>query len=214
METKIYPYQFNYIKNNVARLLNVYNSVNDKRTVAAIQQTTKEDILQSFPNGDETITQAVESLMNVQLSSLQAEKILDTFSTYVIPFKHPSNKQVEKVFKKVKKLKTPLISDEVLKESTYVGWNEISSGRKYIIYYDEHDKLTGFYGDISNQTVKGFCSICNKESNVALFMRKTHSSSDGRYTKKGDYICFDSTRCNRQITDLTHFYKFLDKIKS
>jgi hypothetical protein len=53
METKIYPYQFNYIKNNVARLLNVYNSVNDKRTVAAIQQTTKEDILQSFPNGDE-----------------------------------------------------------------------------------------------------------------------------------------------------------------
>ena len=70
---------FNYIKSNVARLLNVYNSVNDKRTVAAIQQTTKEDILQSFPNGDETITQAVESLMNVQLSSLQAEKILEDY---------------------------------------------------------------------------------------------------------------------------------------
>ena len=136
METKIYPYQFNYIKNNVARLLNVYNSVNDKRTVIAIQQSTKDDILQLFSNVDDAITQAVDDLMNVQLSSMQAEKILDTFSTYVTPFKHPSNKQVEKVFKKVKKLKTPLISDEVLMESTYVGWNEISSGRKYIIYYD------------------------------------------------------------------------------
>ncbi|MBF7017824.1 FusB/FusC family EF-G-binding protein [Staphylococcus durrellii] len=214
MENKIYPYQFNYIKNNVARLLNVYNSVNDKHTVTAIQQTTKEDILQTFPKIDATITNAIDTLMDVQLSSRQTEKILETLKSYVTPFEHPSNKQVEKVFKKVKKLKTPLISDEVLIESTYVGWNDISSGRKYIIYYDEYNKLNGFYGDISNQTFKGFCSICNKESNVALFMRKTHSSSDGRYTKKGDYICFDSTQCNRQITDLTHFYKFWDKIKS
>lgn len=214
MDNKIYPYQFNYISNNVARLINVYNSVNDTRTVTTIQQTIKDEILQAFPNVDDTIKQAVDNLMNVQLSSLQADKILTTFKSYVTPFKHPSNKQVEKVFNKVKKLKVPSISDEILMESTYIGWNEISSRRKYIMYYDEHDKLTGFYGDISNQTIKGFCSICNKESNVALFMRKTHSSSDGRYTKKGDYICFDSTRCNRQITDLSHFYKFLAKIKS
>lgn len=72
--------------------------------------------------------------------------------------------------------------------------------------------LTVFYGDISHQTVKGFCAICNKESNVALFMRKIRTSSDGQYTKKGDYICYDSTKCNQQLSDITQFYRFINKI--
>ena len=32
-------------------------------------------------------------------------------------------------------------------------------------------QLKGLYGEISNQVVKGFCTICNKESNVSLFMK-------------------------------------------
>ncbi len=102
----------------------------------------------------------------------------------MLPFEHPSKKQVDKVFRKVKKLKTPLISNEVLLESTFIGWNDVASNRKYIIYYNDFGNLDGFYGDISNQTVKGFCSICNKESRVTLFMRKTRTTSDGQYTKK------------------------------
>lgn len=110
-------------------------------------------------------------------------------------------------------MKTPLISNEVLLESTFIGWNDVASNRKYIIYYNDFGNLDGFYGDISNQTVKGFCSICNKESRVTLFMRKTRTTSDGQYTKKGDYICFDSTVCNQQISDLSYFYHFLNKIQ-
>ena len=85
---------------------------------------------------------------------------------------------------------------------------------KVIIYYNEQGTLTGFYGDIANQTVKGYCAICNKESNVALFMRKTRTSGDRQYTKKGDYICFDSIKCNQQLSDITQFYQFVDKIHS
>ena len=213
MEKQLYPYQFNYIKERVAHLINVYNSVNDLNTIASIQEATREQILNTFQKVDSHIQLEVEKLMNYQLSKMQAEKILSTLQGYVLPFEHPSKKQVDKVFRKVKKLKTPLISNEVLLESTFIGWNDVASNRKYIIYYNDFGKLDGFYGDISNQTVKGFCSICNKESRVTLFMRKTRTTSDGQYTKKGDYICFDSTVCNQQISDLSYFYRFLNKIQ-
>ncbi|WP_437750471.1 FusB/FusC family EF-G-binding protein [Staphylococcus shinii] len=213
MEKQLYPYQFNYIKERVAHLINVYNSVNDLNTISSIQEATREQILNTFQKVDSHIQLEVEKLMNFQLSKMQAEKILSTLQGYVLPFEHPSKKQVDKVFRKVKKLKTPLISNEVLLESTFIGWNDVASNRKYIIYYNDFGKLDGFYGDISNQTVKGFCSICNKESRVTLFMRKTRTTSDGQYTKKGDYICFDSTVCNQQISDLSYFYHFLNKIK-
>ena len=213
MEKQLYPYQFNYIKERVAHLINVYNSVNDLNTIASIQEATREQILNTFQKVDSHIQLEVEKLMNYQLSKMQAEKILSTLQDYVLPFEHPSKKQVDKVFRKVKKLKTPLISNEVLLESTFIGWNDVASNRKYIIYYNDFGKLDGFYGDISNQTVKGFCSICNKESRVTLFMRKTRTTSDGQYTKKGDYICFDSTVCNQQISDLSYFYRFLNKIQ-
>ncbi|MEC5301335.1 MULTISPECIES: FusB/FusC family EF-G-binding protein [Staphylococcus] len=213
MKKQLYPYQFNYIKEHVAHLINVYNSVNDLNTITSIQEATREQILNTFQKVDSHIQLEVEKLMNYQLSKMQAEKILSTLQGYVLPFEHPSKKQVDKVFRKVKKLKTPLISNEVLLESTFIGWNDVASNRKYIIYYNDFGKLDGFYGDISNQTVKGFCSICNKESRVTLFMRKTRTTSDGQYTKKGDYICFDSTVCNQQISDLSYFYHFLNKIK-
>ncbi|MCE5001293.1 FusB/FusC family EF-G-binding protein [Staphylococcus pseudoxylosus] len=213
MEKQLYPYQFNYIKERIAHLINVYNSVNDLNTIASIQETTREQMLNTFQSVDSSIQLEIEKLMNYQLSKMQAEKILSTLQDYVLPFEHPSKKQVDKVFRKVKKLKTPLISNEVLLESTFIGWNDVASNRKYIIYYNDFGKLDGFYGDISNQTVKGFCSICNKESRVTLFMRKTRTTSDGQYTKKGDYICFDSTVCNQQISDLSYFYRFLNKIQ-
>lgn len=213
MEKQLYPYQFNYIKERVAHLVNAYNSVNDPNTIASIKDVTRDEILSTFNSRDTTIRSNVEKLMNVQLTKEQAQKILTTIQMYVKPFEHPSNKQVTNLFKKVKKLKTPLISDEVLQTSTYIGWNDIASNRKFIIYYDNFGKLNGVYGDISNQTVKGFCSICNKESRVALFMRKTRTGNDDQYTKKGDYICFDSTLCNHQISDLSHFHHFLNKIQ-
>ncbi|BAS44881.1 hypothetical protein SSCHL_0101 [Staphylococcus schleiferi] len=43
-------------------------------------------------------------------------------------------------------------------------------------------------------------------------MKKTHSSSDGRYTTRGNYICHNSEKCNFQLTDLKHFSEFLEKL--
>ena len=52
MEKQLYPYQFNYIKERVAHLINVYNSVNDLNTIASIQEATREQILNTFQKVD------------------------------------------------------------------------------------------------------------------------------------------------------------------
>ena len=47
------------------------------------------------------------------------------------------------------------------------------------------DKFEGIYGEISPNKVKGFCKICNQESDTSLFLNKTkHNKSSGTYTKR------------------------------
>ena len=89
MEKQIYPYQFNYIKERIAHLLNAYKSVNDLNTIASIKETTKIDIYQQFHQTDDTLTEAIEKLMNIRITKVQVDKILETLQTYVIPFEHP-----------------------------------------------------------------------------------------------------------------------------
>lgn len=100
MEKQLYPYQFNYIKERVAYLVNAYNSVNDPNTIASIKDVTRDEILNTFNSRDTTIRSNVEKLMNVQLTKEQAQKILTTIQMYVKPFEHPSKKQVTNLFKK------------------------------------------------------------------------------------------------------------------
>lgn len=205
MTQEIYPYQYNEIKRQVYNLLNTYHSVNDLNIVKNIQAETEVLIENRFTHIDDTLRNHIQSLMDLKLSKKQCENVLAHIKTYVIPFDAPPLKQLQKTFKKVKKLKIPVVTPEVLQENTYIGWNELSSQRKYIIYYDDNHQLHGFYGDLSPQTVKGFCSICNQDSDVSLFLNKSKTGSDGRYTKKGDYICRDSIKCNSKLYDLNHF---------
>ncbi|MGV3041787.1 FusB/FusC family EF-G-binding protein [Staphylococcus rostri] len=212
MKPAIYPYQYNDICAQIQRLKNVYRSVNDIETMRVVQVDTRDAILNAFTETDAQLLETVERLMNIRLSQMQVDDILTTLRNYVIPFELPSQKRMEKTFRKVKKIKFPSVEAASLYTHSFIGWNDLASNRKYMMYYDTQGQLQGFYGDLSNQVVKGFCSICQKESNVALFMKKTNSASEGRYTKKGDYICHDSTRCNEQLTDITDFYAFINKL--
>lgn len=212
MKTMIYPHQYNYIRSVILRLKNVYKTVNDKETVKVIQSETYNDINEIFGHIDDDIEESLKVLMNIRLSNKEIEAILNKFLEYVVPFELPSPQKLQKVFKKVKKIKIPQFEEYDLKVSSFVGWNELASNRKYIIYYDEKKQLKGLYGEISNQVVKGFCTICNKESNVSLFMKKSKTNSDGQYVKKGDYICRDSIHCNKQLTDINQFYNFMYKL--
>lgn len=212
MKPIIYPYQYNAVKKHIFHLLNTYHSVNDLKMIKNIQEETRFLIKDHLKDAGDGLDTQIDTLMDIKLSKSQCEKVLDHLKEYVIPFTEPTQKQIEKTFRKVKKLRVPSISDGQYRESTFIGWNEISSQRKYILYYDMNDALQGFYGDLSPQTVKGFCNICNTESDVSLFLNKSKTGSDDRYTKKGDYICRDSEKCNQQISDIGRFHQFINKI--
>nr|WP_263314110.1 FusB/FusC family EF-G-binding protein [Mammaliicoccus sp. Marseille-Q6498] len=212
MNNYIQPYQYVSIKQKSEQLLNVYKSVNDPKTIDTFQAMTYDHISQLFEEEHSEVEQFTNIIMNQKISRAQADKLLLGLKSYVIPFEQPSNKQLEKVFKKTKKLKIPDWENIDLKESSYIGWNDSGKQKKFIVLYED-EKLTGVVGDLSPTIKPGVCSICKKESNVSMFLSTTKSKGDGTYTKNGNYICHDSERCNQQLDHLDGLYEFVQTVK-
>lgn len=213
------PYEYNRIKYLTFDLVNVYHSVNDKSTVEAVYAQVATEILQIAENADSLVSEnnlsvkvAIQKYLsaidNPKLSREQSEKLLTELKTLVEAFHLPSEAQMKKAFKKVKKLKIPATSQWDLRDVTYFAWNEVSSGRKYLLTADGR----GFYGSISG-SMKNICAICQKTSIVTQFLATTKRGADGTYTKNGTYICLDSEQCNRQIQAKEGLEHFLEIIK-
>lgn len=212
MNNFIQPYQYVSIKEQSEKLFNVYKSVNDPKTIDTFQAITNDHIEQLFTEKYSEVDNFINIIMNPKINRSQIEKVLLGLKVYVIPFQQPSSKQIEKVFKKTKKLKQPDWDNIDLKETSYIGWNDSGKQKKYIIMYED-DKLTGVVGDLSTTIKPGVCSICKKESNVSMFLSTTKSKGDGTYTKNGNYICHDSIRCNQQLDQLEGLYDFIRTVK-
>lgn len=209
----IQPYQFVSIQEKAEQLVNVYKSVNDPKTIDIFQSMTHEHISQLFSEKHSEIESFTNIIMNQKISRAQVEKLTFGLKSYVEPFSQPSNKQIEKIFKKTKKLKFPDWENIDLKTSSYIGWNDSGKQKKFIILY-ENDTLIGVSGELSPTTKPGICSICQKESNVSMFLSTTKAKGDGTYTKNGNYICHDSAQCNKQLDHLENLYAFIHTVKA
>lgn len=96
-----------------------------------------------------------------------------------------------------------------MSEATYIGWQDSATQRKFLIAEIEGN-LKGVLGVQSSRGIKSMCAICQQTEYVSLFLAKTKTASDGTYTKKGNYICVDSVKCNQQIEQkfgLNHFFE-------
>ncbi|MBO0476094.1 FusB/FusC family EF-G-binding protein [Vagococcus sp. DIV0080] len=205
----IQPYEFNDVKKQITQLIDIYKTVNDKDTIMTSQAITTNHILPIL--GEELHESIRVAYLDVRLTNQKALPIFERIKEEVIPFKDVSDKQIEKSFKKVKKLKFPQLADYDLKETNYLAWDDIGTQRKYLSFYSE-DKLVSVYGVMSNNVIKNVCAICQKIDNVALFMATTKRSGDETYTKKGNYICKDSQKCNRQMETLKHLHSFYETV--
>lgn len=208
----IQPYEFIFIKKQVDSLVNAYKSVNDSSTIQTLQGIAHENITMVL-NEESRFSHTIYQFMDRKLTKAKAEKIVNELKEFVIPFEQPSDKQLIKSFKKVKKFKQPNWPEYDLRDFNYIGWNDKGTQRKYFILY-QNEQLVGFSDILSPNIQKGFCVICNEISNVSLFLSTTKTSGDGNYTKKGNYICHDSVRCNHQMSDLKGLTNFIDIIKN
>lgn len=212
MTPVIQPYEYMALVQLVDDLINVYQSVNDPKTIQTIQGLFKEKLATIIPEDYPEIEELYQFSLDVRLTKAQAKKYFESFKDFVVPFQEPTKKQMEKAFPKVKKLKIPDFSTMDLREHTYLGWNDPGSQKKFLLYY-KNNRLFGLNGSISPNVKKNICAICQKESNVALFLTTTKSGAEGTYTKKGNYICIDSDHCNHQLTQIEHFDHFIESIK-
>lgn len=206
----IQPYQFMKLKQLMMQQVNVYQSVNDHQTVATTQAKTAEAIKELLPT--ELTEKVLAVILAKETNRTKVESFMETFKQYVEPFKEPSTKQVEKAFRKVKKLHLPDFASLDLRENTFLGWNDPGTQRKYLLYYDSDQHLQGLYGSLATGSIKNICAICHKESNVAMFLATTKTGGDGTYTKKGNYICTDSEACNHQLYSREEFDAFVEQI--
>lgn len=212
MRPTIQPYQYMALRQTVEELINVYQSVNDRHTIQTVQALAIEKMREAVPEDYPEITDLITLALDTRLTKARAARYFDEFKDFVIPFAAPSAKQVEKAFRKVKKLKVPDFNQLDLREHTYIGWNDPGSQKKFLLLYSD-DRLQGIAGSLPASVKKNICAICHKESNVALFMATTKTGAEGTYTKKGNYICIDSDQCNRQLTDRENLEHFIEQVK-
>jgi hypothetical protein len=152
-----------------------------------------------------------EQFMNTALTRDKFEKLFEEMKQFVIPMAIPSTKQIEKSFRKVKKMQHPDLEAKDFRELSYLGWNDSGTNRKYLLRKID-GRFVGTYGSFSTDVQKGHCAICNQISTVAFFLATTKSAGDGTYTKKGNYICTDSDQCNRQLTQIETLERFWDTV--
>ncbi|MBC1660390.1 FusB/FusC family EF-G-binding protein [Listeria welshimeri] len=212
MKEFIEPYQYNFIKYQLANVSRAYRSANDTSTLKALKSLTEEKINELFPANVLEGHKELFSELHTITSTKEAEPFLEDLKDYVIPFVSPSDVKLKKIFAKTKKLKIPTWSKLDLRDYTFYGWNDIAQQRKYIVTYEDGN-LVGVQGTISNEIQKGVCTICHTHSKVSLFMAKTRSASDGIYTTNGNYICHDSDVCNQQIKDRETLDEFIEVVK-
>lgn len=212
MKEFIEPYQYNFIKYQLANVSRAYRSANDTSTLKALKSLTEEKINELFPANALEGHKELFSELHTITSTKEAEPFLEDLKAYVIPFVSPSDVKLKKIFAKTKKLKIPTWSKLDMRDYTFYGWNDIAQQRKYIVTYEDGN-LVGVQGTISNEIQKGVCTICHTHSKVSLFMAKTKSASDGIYTTNGNYICHDSDVCNQQIKDRETLDEFIEVVK-
>lgn len=212
MNPTIAAYEYSYINQQVNHLVSSYKSVNDPQIRDVVLAQVLERITPLLPDDNPVAVAFLKQIQVKPLSRATSVQLLEMLEPLVIPFPELSTKQLEKLFRKVKKIKQPEWSNLNLHEFTYLGWNDGGNQKKYLIIPDQK-RFVGIQGDLSPQTVKGVCAICQTIGNVALFMSTTKTSGKGTYTRNGNYICRDSAQCNRQLVNPQFMTAFLDTVR-
>ncbi|GED27302.1 elongation factor G-binding protein [Brevibacillus agri] len=207
MQPFISPHHYHFIKAQVQTLLNAYTSSTDPNVIRARKEIAQESVFQLFPGMTEEQKQLLAPLAAIKEKN-EAKQFLLRLSPYIIPFPALTEQAIKKMFPKVKKLKPPATAEIPYAETSYVSWFDSGADKKYIIAYYP-DKLIGIHGVFTPLPKKGICAICNKITDIGMFVLEARGAGNGTYLKKGNYLCQDSVTCNQNIRSLEKLHDFL-----
>lgn len=202
--------QYNFIKRQIQQLVNGHATVNDQHVIGALESLSIEKVHDLFTDLTDWQRQILDQIVEIK-DKEEAEQLLSVLESYIIPFNRPSEQKMKKLFPKVKKLKLPTEGLDYNK-MTFLSFDDIGTKRRYIVAPTQKG-MVGLSGTYEETNVKQICAICNRLTNVCMFMTKTKGEIMGTYTKKGNYICRDTEDCNHSIAALDKLYDFVKNIR-
>ncbi len=202
--------QFNFIKRQVQQLVNGHGTVNDERVISALESLSIERVVDLFTDITDEHKEMLNKIVEI-VDKEEAEQFLLELESYVIPFSKPSEQKLKKLFPKVKKLKLPSEGLDYHKMS-FLSFDDIGTKKRYIIVPTPKGMM-GLSGTYKETNIKQICAICNRLTNVCMFMTKTKGDGIGTYTKKGNYICQDTTDCNHHLVTLDKLVEFVENVR-
>lgn len=212
MERFIRTDQYHFIKNQAHNLLNGHMTTNDASVTQALKSITNEKVLELFTDLSSDQKQLIAQASEVK-DETDAILYFSRLKQYVVPFPKLTEADIQTLFPKVKKLRVPTIPDEEWTELSYIGWNDASANRKYIITTVDGN-LTGLYGHYKPLQQKSICSICHEHEKVGMFTATFKGKNDEETISRGNYICHDSKKCNENIQSREPLESFIKRMKA
>lgn len=207
----IYPFQMNFIRKELNKLLNAVYFAGDYR----VYQTAKDSLTSAVHALFKQLTPEQTALFD-GMTEIKGQRALNDFMAtlypYVIPFSLEMG-QVRRLFKKEKKLTIPDFSRLDLKTVSYIGWRDIGKNQLYLVY-PYMGELVGIRaryttGNTNQSNVCCFCNTGVKGSEIGLAVAKTKSTE---YQSVGNYMCLDSESCNQRLTSTHAVEEFFRKV--
>jgi len=134
---------------------------------------------------------------------------------YVTEFPLLGDKQLQKLFPKVKKLKAPDTAALDRRRLSYLGWTDIAMNKLFMVY-PLNGQIVGVEGRCTLTGKKGYCFVCGRYEELVLFSATTRKrpaqASPDYYKAVGNYVCADSRVCNESVTDLSALDKFITTV--
>ncbi|WP_313893711.1 FusB/FusC family EF-G-binding protein [Psychrobacillus sp.] len=200
--------QYNFIKKQTQILVNGHMTVNDRAVLTALKSLTLEKVFELFELLNEEQKQLLSSIVEVKEKE-QAEVFVAQIKPFIVPFKQVSEQAIKKLFPKVKKLKIPSIQEMDFKRLSYIGWNDKGSNKKFLVM-EYKEKLVGISGGFASSHKKGLCALCHRFEEVGMFTSFVKGATQDAFTKRGNYICQDSQKCNDNLVSLTKLDEFIE----
>ncbi|MEF2965604.1 FusB/FusC family EF-G-binding protein [Paenibacillus sp. M1] len=205
--TFIRNHQFNVIKKQAEFLLKTLRTVADRRVLDTVRYTAVTNITGAFPDLTQDQKRMLEPISTFE-TAYDFQRYLDALEQYLEPFPPITEKQIQKLFPKNKKLKVPDLGSIDFRYITYLSWIDIASNRLFLVYPFE-GKFIGIEGRITPTNKKGYCLFCNRHHELAFFSVRTKSALPDNYSSYGHYVCLDNNECNQSITDTGSLEKFI-----
>lgn len=213
-EPFIRNHQYNVIKKQSAILEHALRTIADPKIGDSVRYSAQSKIMELFPNATDIQKQLLASISALETAD-DFQKYLQSFEPYLVEFPQITEKQIEKLFPKTKKLKIPDLLNIDNRYATYLSWIDLSSSKLFIVYY-VNGQFIGIEGRFTPLNKKSVCFLCNRQEELALFSaiskKRPANSSPDYYKAVGNYLCMDSIKCNKHITDVTSLETFINNV--